>query len=192
MGYRRYEPKPKPKNRSMQDLATPIKVYMHNGTTAHLAVPCYYHEVLPAIPVHHHSRPHHDHCGWPDPHHPDHSCQDHDFASHCDVVRGRIERHRNCRHVIDMSKTWPIHLTDEGYDEVICNIDMDGVTAEAQIDEQDDWIIRVSFSAACSNKSSSDGALNGEFAIYVSNTETGARDLVSLGFLTVFPANFAE
>ena len=91
-----------------------------------------------------------------------------------------------------MSKTWPIHLSKEGYSEVLCNIDMDGVTAEAQIDEQDDWIIRVSFSAACSNKASSDGALNGEFAIYVSNTETGARDLVSLGSLTVFPANFAE
>lgn len=154
MGYRIQEHRPPKPNRTMQGLTTPYRVYMENGQTVELAIPCFYQEVRPPIPVHRHCRPWHDHVGWPSPSHPDHSCQEWDFASDCSTVAGRLEIHRACDHELDLARLIPVHFNEE-YSDVSFNAvatDEEGKEANeiqirADLDDHDDWVVRVSIDA---------------------------------------------
>ena len=156
MSYRINEPKPQPPRRTMQKTATPHKIYMHSGESISLAIPCWYLEVRPPVPAHPHNRQLHDHLGWPGPDHPDHCCQDWDFARSC----CSLHPHKpcdpgTCKRYLDMGRLVPIHLKEEGYKDFDCSIvrvDEDGYKSEEAvnldtdqigIDSKDDWVIRL-------------------------------------------------
>ena len=75
MGYRLKEPRPHKPRRNVVDLSTPMKLYIHNDTAGHFAIPCWYQEVLKPRVTEIHDRMMHDHFGWPAPDNPDHICQ---------------------------------------------------------------------------------------------------------------------
>lgn len=144
--------------RTVVDVATPVKLYAHNGTTADFAFPCWYQEVHKPVRAHLHDRHRHDHEGWPSPAHPDHSCQ----LWAPDLHECRIGRHHECSPhcdmYIDMDGISPIHLLDEGYteahvawatkrkgdgDEWIVGEPPEGIDVEAWIDPDEDWVVRV-------------------------------------------------
>lgn len=149
-GYRIDAPRPKPKRRTMQKTSTRGRVYVANGTTAELAIPCYYMEMHRPVPAEPHDRMRHDMLGWPTPDKPDSCCQEWDFANSC----CRRTPHMkccppHCEHFIDMRRLFPIHLKDEGYRRFV--VDMvdkpSGLEAEAYLDPDDDWVVRVRIEA---------------------------------------------
>ena len=144
--YRIDEPRPRPKQRSMQDVITPGTVVMTRGVTTHLAIPCFYQEAHFPVHAHPHDRMRHDMLGWPTPEHPDHVCQEWDFDRHC----CRRTPHMKfcpptCERFVDLGRLFPVHLTKEGYTEVNVMFEDNAETFEydAYIDEEDDWIVRV-------------------------------------------------
>lgn len=202
--YRIDQPRPKPKHRSMQDTATPGEIFIHNGCTASLAIPCWYIETRPPIPAHCHDRMHHDMIGWPTPTHPDHCCQEWDFdRHHCRRTPHLKCCPPHCEHFLDMGRLIPIHFKDEGYKGVSVQIvDADGsdasdtVECEAWFDEQDDWIIRVSFHPQDPKlQSPGSGSKTFYYSVFVNdglptrdmNQDRPIRDLVTIGKLTVLP-----
>lgn len=204
--YRIDQPKPRPKHRSMQDTATPGEVFIHNGCTAHLAIPCWYLETRPPIPAHHHDRQHHDMIGWPTPTRPDHCCQEWDFDRSCCSKNPRL-RHcpPHCEHFLDMGRLIPIHLTEEGYTDIEVNfLDSDRntvspirhqVDAEATIDPVDDWVVRIAFSVYMEDKAliPEDDPVVFYYSVYlISAKEPQRRDLVTVGKLIVLPSPIGE
>ena len=139
--------------RTMQDIATPMLVSVHNGATAHLAIPCWYQEVVKPVRAHHHNIHWHHHVGWPSPNHPDHICQlayeGKHYGHKCPM--GHDHCKQTCSHYIDMRNIIPIHLLSEyeGYNNARVAFDVlpTGLTYEAKIDEYEDWVVRVSFTA---------------------------------------------
>lgn len=155
MSYRiQSKPKPHP-HRSLVDVTTPAHVFVHNGTIAHLAFPCWYQEVHKPLRAHRHNRHLHDHRGWPSPSHPDHICQLWVPDKHCCSIGLHHECSPHCRHYIDLTGIMPIHLINEGYtsirlafnasDEVPDTGDIE--IQEAYIDPDDDWVVRVTLFA---------------------------------------------
>ena len=187
MGYRQIEKhKPKP-NRTAQKTATPVRYFMQNGTTFNLAIPCWYKEIHKPIKAHHHCRAKHDHYGWPNPDHPDHSCQWHDFAIEC---HNPFRHHGECHHhhhYIDMADLFPIHLTKEGYSKIIIAFDkeLEGLEAEGYIDEKDDWVIRVDFSAYLLE--AIDKHVDVRFVVKVADEDETMVDVASFGLLRILP-----
>jgi len=192
----RIKPRPFPKpHRSLQDTATPGEVWVHNGCTADLAIPCWYLEVHPPIRLHPHDTHYHDHIGWPSPNHPDHICQRWAPDEHNLPFELRHETTRP-RWLLDPKYIAPIHLLseDEGYSSVTVNwlSDHNGVTAVGWIDEVEDWVVRVRFDVASPN--ALEEPLDLKFAAFVNSTGDEARglsarrDLVLLGTLHILPA----
>lgn len=192
--YRIDQPRPKPPRRTMQDTATPGEIFVHNGCTAILAIPCYYQEVRPPIPARPHDRMLHDMLGWPWPNKPDHSCQEWDFdRHHCRRTPHMKHCPPKCEHFIDMRKLFPIHLREEGYTRCSVNIaeDPDDISAHAEIDDTDDWIIRVEFAPLIADLlTPDDSPATFHYSVFVDNQddEDSRSDLVALGKLTVLPA----
>lgn len=196
--YRIDQPKPKPRNRSFQSLSTPNTLYIHNGGSADLAIPCYYMEVRPPVPARPHDRMRHDMLGWPTPDHPDHVCQEWDFdRHHCRRTPHLKCCPPHCEHFLDMRRLIPIHLIGEGYGDVQVRIvDEDGENADdndirmtGEIDEHDDWIIRLYVSTHVA------GAVipkDGEKAFYytVSLVLENRTQLAAVGRIVVLPAPF--
>lgn len=189
MSYRIGEPKPKPKNRSTQKTTTPTKVYVTNGSTAFLAYPCWYLDARPPKHAHMHSKDRHDHFGWPSPSHPDHSCQPHRERA---VFTYGVD-HDNKHHImpvkpsIDLSRLTPIHLLKEGYEtvEVVLHEGTpEGVTAVGEIDEHDDWIIRVTFDV--DTDEAIDEVVECPFAVRVLSDDR--KDVALKGVLVIQPA----
>lgn len=120
MGYRKAEHYHVPRNerRNLQKTATPGVIYMHEGQTMSIALPCFYREILRPKKAYYHNRPHHDHIGWPDPRRPDASCQDSDFARSCCDKAGSLKEYPTCHDYIDMERLFPIHLKEEGYTKI--------------------------------------------------------------------------
>lgn len=183
MGYRIGEPKPRPPRRDMSAATTPNVIYVPNCTIANLAIPCWYEEVLRPIPARIHNRDLHDHEGWPGPHHPDGSCQEHEFAS---------EEHRHhLAWYLDQSNLIPIHLTKEGYHVVKVALNTDkipdeiegSVSAVGEIDSKDDWIIRLKFSPKITSYIEDNISI--PFSVYAEGDD--AVDLVATGKLVVLP-----
>ena len=200
MGYRKLEPKPRLKNRNMQDMVTPGRNFVHNGATAYFAIPCFYQEIRHPVRVRPHNRLVHDHLGWPNPQHRDRSCQAWDFANctcrlgiECYTGCGSMScgRERTCRKYIDMSRLFPIHLTREGYGNPVVEMTDPpaGLVASAWIDDVDDWVVRVLFDAQV--ESAVAEPVTVPFVVKVTRTDLHNkvhRDIVSLGKLTVLPA----
>lgn len=194
--YRMDQPRPKPKHRSMQDTATPGEIFVHNGCTASLAIPCWYLETRPPIPAHCHDRMHHDMIGWPTPTHPDHCCQEWDFDRSCCTRDPRMKHcPPHCEHFLDMGRLIPIHLKKEGYQDVAVKVfdsdkkDADGIKATGVIDDLDDWVIRVTFDVHVADLLiPEDGTETYYYSVYLNMKASRTRDLAAMGKLTVLPS----
>ena len=188
--YRIDEPRPRPKQRSMQDTATPGTVFVHQGTTAHLAIPCFYQEAHFPVHAHPHDRMRHDMLGWPTPEHPDHSCQEWDFDRHC----CRRTPHMkfcppSCERFVDLGRLFPIHLTDEGYDGVEVEQQTELVTVTGHIDSDQDWVVRLDVESDVDISVTKPQRTS--VAVYVTRGDD-ARDLVSLVKVIVLPVAIEE
>lgn len=208
-GYRIDAPRPKPKRRTMQKTSTRGTVYVANGTTAELAIPCYYMEMHRPVPAEPHDRMRHDMLGWPTPDKPDSCCQEWDFANSC----CRRTPHMkccppHCEHFIDMRRLFPIHLKDEGYTrfEVEMIEPPRGLEATAYLDPDDDWVVRVHITANVPIDTLIDMSrlpetdIITQFSVFgviaESSSETGGargekRDLVFNGSIVVIPTAHA-
>ena len=153
MGYRQPPPHRPMGRRTMQDIATPMVVSVHNGTTAELAIPLWYQEIQKPVRARHHNMQWHHHVGWPSPDHPDHICQlayeGRHYGHKCPV--GHHHCRRTCAHYIDMTQIIPIHLLSE-YENyqtvrVVFEDKPTGLTVASEIDPIEDWVIRVYFNS---------------------------------------------
>lgn len=185
MGYRRIERK-KPIRRVLQDTTTRNRTYVQNGATANLAVPCWYDVVDFPQHIRHHHIDYHDHIGWPDPTHPDESCQD----SHLDnmIPSNRYsDKHHGWfghRRFLNMSKFFPIHLEDEGYTTVdIAFVNPPtGLTAHGYID---DYVVRFTLEPRCNAAIEED--VDVPYTVFINGTvgNRKARDVVAKGILHI-------
>lgn len=211
MGYRNdcevHHHKP---SRTVQKTTTPATFYVTNGQETRLAFPCWYNEIFPPLRTHHHCRDLHDHVGWPRPRHVDKSCQDWEYAyvenTHCGCrdsshIHGiAAESIRNakgtyyfdrCGNRLDLRRMYPIHLTAEGYKDVIVQVGdaKTGLASRGWIDDKQDWVVRVWFKA---NISDLEKPLITDLAVRVSNKELMKIDTVFLGKLVVLPSAMHE
>lgn len=195
MSYRiKEKPKPKPR-RTMENLSTPTKVFIQNGTTEYIAIPCWYVEVMPPIKAHPHCRPHHDHVGWPSPRHPDHICQAWDLAHSCCSFNRHKHKCDHCHRFIDMDRMHPIHMRKEGYNKISIAFKNapSGLTAEGHIDEKSDWIARIKLSAKC--QSAIDEEVEVKYVVFASGVLKGGRettDVISRGIVKIMPGPYAS
>ena len=211
MSYRIHE-KPKPlARRSVESIATPFRVWVTNGTSTEVAIPCFYQEIRPPMPAVHHDVHWHHHIGWPSPHHPDHICQMAYKPHEC----GRRHCDKTCRHYLDPRTIIPIHFDKEPYGEFwIAFTDENGNTfesnesidAEVWVDNWEDWVVRIMF-----HTSDADAILEPKkylFTIYGRSAEsietkidalTGTEktrvipartDAICLGQLVILPASW--
>lgn len=193
MGYRIKEHRrPKP-NRTLVDIATPAKVFVHNGTIAHLAFPCWYQEVHKPVKVHPHSKHYHDYRGWPGPGKPDHSCQLWTPDLHCCKIGEHHECTPHCEHYISMDGVIPIHLRKEGYTDVKVTFQASdeqpsAIYATGIIDPEDDWIVRVSLDILDENAVYEPQV----YKMTVFANANDRRDIVALTELIVLPSGYAE
>lgn len=183
MAYRKLE-KPKRQRRVMQAAATENMIFVKNGVTANLAIPCWYYEVKHPQHTHVHDREWHDHRGWPNPNHPDRSCQDAYNIKNApfkyDCKRGGW--HHGGRY-LDLSNCFPIHLLKEGYESVSVFFEpyISGLKAYGSIDEEEDHVVRIRFEAASEDAIKQD--VDVSFTIVI--VKDNARDVVSTGKLRI-------
>lgn len=192
MGYRKLEPKKKPIKRVFQDTTVLNRTFVQNGVRAHIAIPCWYLEVRHPQHTHYHDRDYHDHIGWPDPKHPDHSCQD---AYHIKHPHWKYDRHlvgwHHPHRYLDMSNCFPIHLSKEGYTKVTIAFDNkpEGLIASGYIDEDQDWVVCVDFYPMCSAAIKED--IEVPYTVFLDGTFTTGkqtrqvRDIVAKGILRI-------
>lgn len=189
MGYRIKEHKPKPPRRDVQGTTSPSTVFVQNGTTFEYAIPCWYLIAEEPVRAHCHSRQHHDHVGWPSPTKPDHICQDWELAHSCHAHDSGHHHHDHCHRYLDMEKLKPIHLSDEGYESVDVAFDdaPDGLTATGYIDEDRDWVVRVTIDAMVAD--AIDKRIEIPYTVFVSGKvmEHYRRDAVSRGTMVILP-----
>ena len=150
MSYRVHEHPKHYARRTVESTATPMRVYLTNGSIADVAFPCFYQEVTRPIPAIHHNRHWHHHVGWPVYNHPDHICQ---MASRPGLC-GHHGGCKTCRHYLDAATIFPIHLEAEGYTGFQVFLDEEHleddawknqIYASAELDEKQDWVVRVRF-----------------------------------------------
>lgn len=168
MGYRiNHHPRPLP-HRGAVDIATPIHLTIHNGTTAFFAFPCWYLEVHKPIPAHPHNYHYHDFIGAPSWKHPDHSCQLWEPDHNCCKLGHKHPCSLHCKNFLDMRGIKPIHFLseNENYERnaiVVWNTPAvkdddgnvvtpamtppEGMVAQAMIDPIDDWVVRLNITA---------------------------------------------
>ena len=188
--YRIDGPRPRPKQRSMQDTATPGTVFVHQGTTAHLAIPCFYQEAHAPVHAVPHDRMRHDTLGWPTPERPDHSCQEWDFDRHCCRRTPHLKFcPPSCERFVDLGRLFPIHLTEEGYDGVEVEQQTGLVTVTGRIDPDQDWVVRLDVESDVDMSVTKPQRTS--VAVYVTRGDD-ARDLVSLVKVIVLPVAIEE
>ena len=188
--YRIDGPRPRPKQRSMQDTATPGTVFVHQGTTAHLAIPCFYQEAHAPVHAVPHDRMLHDTLGWPTPERPDHSCQEWDFDRHCCRRTPHLKFcPPSCERFVDLGRLFPIHLTEEGYDGVEVEQQTGLVTVTGRIDPDQDWVVRLDVESDVDMSVTKPQRTS--VAVYVTRGDD-ARDLVSLVKVIVLPVAIEE
>ena len=198
MAYRTGPMPPHPPRRTMQDTATPSRVYAHNGTTADLAIPCWYQEVHHPVRMHHHDRHFHDHLGWPRPGHPERTCQLYEpfEAGWPEPPHTVMGGHPPVRKLLDMTTVSPIHLLSEyeGYTSARVAFigEHEGITATPEIDEHEDWIVRVLFDVKDPNALQDPQSY--KFTVFVDAPKGDDRparsDIVCLGELIVLPSAY--
>jgi len=195
MGYRKLEHKRHEPRRTAVNIATPIKLFIHNGETATFAFPCWYQEVKPPIPARLHNHYLHDHHGWPNPSHPDHSCQLW-IPEVGGCIHGFKECSPHCRHYIDYSRVLPIHLLSEyeGYEGAFVSWigEHEGIVATARIDEDEDWVVKVDVD--CKDPNALEEPQRYKFTAFVGSDKDGnvynRRDIVALAELIVLPSAY--
>ena len=188
-GYRIDAPRPKPKRRTLQKTSTRGTIYVADGTTASLAIPCYYMEMHILFSSMPHDWMRHKMRGWPTPDKPDSCCQEWDFVNSCCRRTPHMECcPPHCEHFIDMRRLFPIHLKDEGYTSFEVEIvdAPDGLVATASLDPDDDWIVRVSTESDIGANSFSDKMIDRRFSVFA-KAGTNKRDLVFNGTIVVTP-----
>jgi hypothetical protein len=204
MGYRIKEHRPPLARRTVVDLATPAKLYVHNGATSEFAFPCYYQEVLPPIPARRHNRRFHDHVGWPSPGHADHCCQIALVPHQCGHKGGC----KTCRHYLDAGTIFPIHLLSEleGYSSSIDValyapdefIDLEGLNVSAWVDEEEDWVVRMLVSPRLSEAISEPVRIR--FTLFANSAAhtlgqreyQARRDIVGIGEIIICPSQYDQ
>lgn len=187
--YRIDAPRPPRKTRTMQDTITPGQVVVHNGTTASLAIPCFYQEMHRPVPAVPHDRMLHDMLGWPTPDHPDHSCQEWDFDRHaCRRTPHMKCDPPHCDRYVDMGALLPVHLAEEGYGQVEVELQTPIVEASARIDEDQDWIVRVMLESELDMSVTTKRTTS--MAVYVISDER--RDMVALVRVVVLPTGLED
>lgn len=195
MGYRIHEHKYHEPHRSTVDVATPIKIYIHNGTASTFAFPCWYQEVEPPVPALVHDRHWHDHIGWPSPTHPGHSCQLWIPEKHHCLYDHR-ECHLHCEHFIDYRRVIPIHLLSDYEDysgaDVAWVDEPEGISINAWIDTVSDWVVRVGVD--CRDPNAVREPQHYKFTVFVNNEDAEdqqfRRDIVALAELVVLPSAY--
>ena len=165
MGYRTIDTPPKPENMLR-------RFAVRNGAIAHIAFGCYYLGIG-------HDPHYHDHLNWPAPnYHPGDICQMFPPRDHM--------RWRKPGLPTDMEQ---IHLSEEGYDQVVVSYEDNDNAAhlitEAWIDEEDDYIVRMKVEA--NFDTFSDKPVDTRFTIFAGKSDGSARDAVCHGILTVLP-----
>lgn len=196
MAYRHHEHKPPKPRREVDDVTTPMKLYIHNGIANDFAFPCYYQEIHKPVPVVPHDPHWHDHVGWPSPNHPGHSCQLWIPGTGCTFPEPHPECHRHCEHYVDMTTLTPIHLTseEEGYTtfSVAWVEEPTGITATASIDPDDDWVVKVHIDCKDPNAKKEPQAY--KFTVFANAPATDGkaarRDIVALAELVVLPSAY--
>ena len=195
MSYRELKhPKPVPR-RSAVDIATPVKLWVHNGTSAEFAFPCWYQEIHRPVPARLHDRHLHDHHGWPNPRHPDHSCQLW-IPEKGLCVHGYRECHPHCKYYIDYKRVFPIHLLseEEGYSSAAVKWldEHEGINVNAWIDPIEDWVVRVSVD--CQDPKAIEEPQKYRMTTFVMSEEqdglAARRDIVALAELIVLPSAY--
>lgn len=194
MGYRIEDHKPKPPRRDVQGATSPATVFVQNGSTLDYALPCWYLIVDPPMRAHCHSRQHHDHVGWPSPTHPDHICQDWEFAHSCHEHDNDFHHHHGHHDhhdmYIDPSKLAPIHLLDEGYTDIEVAFDdkPDGLFATGYIDAKRDWIIRINIDSMVADAIKD--RIDVPYSVFASGN--GRRDVVGRGVIAILPGPIGD
>lgn len=195
MSYRIHEHKPPKPRREVDDVTTPMKLYIHNGVSSDFAFPCYYQEIHKPVPMRPHDRHWHDHIGWPAPSHPGHSCQLW-IPEHGCRLPGHPECHPHCRHYVDLSTLTPIHLTssEEGYTTVSVAwvTAPTGITVTAWIDEEEDWVVHVNVD--CKDPNAKEKPQTYKMTVFANapaaNGKPARRDIVALAELVVLPSAY--
>lgn len=195
MGYRQLEHHHKHHRREIRETSTRNKIFIQNGTRAHFAIPCWYSEVLSPERLCIHDIDKHDHCGWPEPDRPDHSCQSayHPYFHHPHHVS---DPYNHCREgwdhpkkILDMSQFIPIHLTEEGYTDIQVALEgaPSGLSCTTSIDKLDDWIIRFEIIANC--RDALKECVDVPYAIFASGRfeDRNVKHMVAKGMICVVP-----
>lgn len=199
MTYRLPEHKPYEPLRTVVDTSTPSKVFVHNGTIAHLAFPCWYQEVHKPRGIHPHHRLLHDHYGWPAPDNPDHICQVWvpDRHGHIPAIDPRyVHVHK----LLDLSRLVPIHLLEEGYTQVEIGLNANDDVVHAQealnptayINPNEDWVIHVDLNVEDVNalKEPQRYKMSVFVSEYDENEHLQEKDLAVLTEVVVLPSSF--
>lgn len=174
----------------MQDTVTPGTIVVQAGTTGHMAIPLFYQEVRPPVHATPHDRMLHDTLGWPTPERPDHSCQEWDFDRHCCRRTPHLKFcPPSCERFVDLGRLYPIHLKEEGYTSVDVECQTDLVSVSAEIDEDQDWVIRLTVDSEVDMTTSKKRQTS--VAVYVKRG-TDVRDLVTLVRVVVLPTAIKE
>lgn len=189
MSYRIKErPKHNPQ-RTVEDITTKSTVFIQNGTTFDLAIPCWYVIVDPPKKAHHHNRAHHDHVGWPSPNHPDHICQSWDFAHSCCSYDHHKHHCDHCHRYLDMDNIRPIHLTEEGYDdiEIAMTPSVQGLSAHGYIDKKRDWVIRIHIDTKMESAIEKEQEI--EYSVFANGiiNEKNVTDIIANGKIVILP-----
>jgi len=192
MSYRHHEHKPPRVSRAATNTTTPIKLFMHNGTVADFAFPCWYQEVKPPLPARIHDKHTHDYQGWPSWKHPGHSCQlwipEPGYHTH---IPGECQHW--FRNYIDYKMVTPIHLLSdyEGYDDtgIVAWVgEHEGIEIAASVDPVEDWVVRLDVTANDPNALERPQAY--KFSVFLDSNVTNRRDLVLLAELIVLPSAY--
>lgn len=177
MAYR-YDSNPPKKPENMLQ-----KFAVRNGATLKLAFRCYYFK-----PPLGHDPHYHDHINWPAPNYHGDACQMKPPRDEFPYINGIIRR---------CDDLPPIHLLDEGYQDVAVTFEdadqASNITVESWIDEDDDNIVRVHMDTAF--PTFSDKPIDLRFTVFVRKTYTDpatnitrtTKDAVAHCFVSVLP-----
>lgn len=156
----------KPPVSHARDVTSGVVIEIQNGITSRIAFPCYYLYRKDGMPIDYHRVPHAviDHFGWPSPDHRDRSWQP---------------------RIIDNLVAEPIHLTDEGYDQVSMHTyDLpDGFSHSVSID---DWVVRLTLNPRCNDAILE--PVNVRFSVIATNSTENVSDMVANGIIRILPA----
>lgn len=195
MSYRIKNIKPPVKKRSMQSTSTLSEIFLANGATSHLAIPCFYKEITSPDPAVYHNRHLHDHLGWPSPNWPDHSCQSWDFAHACNKPTDKcsfVHEKGYCCKRLNMDELIPVHLIKDGYMgiEIAFSDKPNGLEATGYIDQNKDWIVRIDLSANCPDAIKN--KVTTTYSVFANGmiNDRDVSSIVATGVLSIIPGPF--